>query len=286
MKVPKWKPMETEGGNTISPSEQDKSSKKRQVPSRYWCFTSYEDEMEMMEIILKSFSKTKEYRYICGREICPTTDKKHLQGYVESDKKFRPIECFGTKTTHWEHRAKDATTEDNIVYCSKDKEFITNFPIRKKIINPMDNQIWKDWQLDIVKIIEGPIDNRKIYVFVDQKGGAGKSTLAKHIVMNYNAMVSGGKASDVKYAVSQWILEKDLDIVIWDLPRSVDSISWNAIEELKNGMFFSTKYESGMSIFNTPHILIFTNTLPDESKLSEDRWDIRFISDYVYEDLM
>lgn len=134
------------------------------------------------------------------------------------------------------------------------------------------------WQKSILDIIKSEPDPRKIYVYVDTLGGKGKSTFAKHLVMTKNALSLAGKSSDVKYALTEAIKDRDIDIVIWDLPRSVGNlVNYQSIEEVKNGMFFSGKYESTMTLFNTPHLFIFTNEIPDLDKLSKDRWVINEI---------
>lgn len=51
-------------------------------------------------------------------------------------------------------------------------------------------------------------------------------------------------------------------------------VSYEAIESVKDGIFFSGKYESGMTIFNQPHIICFANFAPDIGKMSSDRWKI------------
>jgi len=68
-------------------------------------------------------------------------------------------------------------------------------------------------------------------------------------------------------------------IIIFDVPRTNSNhVSYQAIEQIKNGKFFSPKYESGMCRFNKPHIVIFANEPPNTSMLSEDRWIIRELS--------
>ena len=52
------------------------------------------------------------------------------------------------------------------------------------------------------------------------------------------------------------------------------AVSYNAIEQLKDGLVFSSKYEGGVKMFNPPHVIIFANWLPDVKTLSEDRWNI------------
>jgi len=46
------------------------------------------------------------------------------------------------------------------------------------------------------------------------------------------------------------------------------------LESIKNGLFFSGKYESTQVVMNSPHLIIFANEPPDKSKMSADRWHI------------
>lgn len=247
----------------------------RSVPGKAWCFTAFANEMETLETQIKGL---KNCRYGFGRETCPTTGREHSQGFITTENKIRPVEYFKTKKVHWEKMK--GSIEQNVEYCKKDGSYTSNIKFKKTIINPMDGLELKDWQIDITQILDGPVDTRKIYVFVDPVGGAGKSTFCKGLVMTRDAISVCGKSADVKYAISEMIAsDKDVDIVLWDLPRSIGNmVNYQAIEEVKNGMFFSTKYESGMTIFNQPHIIIFTNSEPDVTKLSNDRWCIRRIS--------
>ena len=48
-------------------------------------------------------------------------------------------------------------------------------------------------------------------------------------------------------------------------------MNYGALEQLKNGLVYNTKYESGMRMFATPHVLVFSNFEPDRSKITEDR---------------
>ena len=61
-----------------------------------------------------------------------------------------------------------------------------------------------------------------------------------------------------------------------DFTRDVEEyVSYQAIEAIKNGIFYNTKYESKMITYNSPHVIIFANFFPDITKLSSDRWVIR-----------
>lgn len=65
-------------------------------------------------------------------------------------------------------------------------------------------------------------------------------------------------------------------MAIFDYTRSQEEyISYEALEAVKNGIFYNNKYESGMVVYNTPHVIVLSNFRPDLSKLSADRWRIK-----------
>lgn len=57
------------------------------------------------------------------------------------------------------------------------------------------------------------------------------------------------------------------------------SLNYEILEDVKKGIFLSTKYECKMKTFKPPMMVIFMNHFPDISKLSEDRFDICFKTD-------
>jgi hypothetical protein len=54
-------------------------------------------------------------------------------------------------------------------------------------------------------------------------------------------------------------------LVICDVPRAAGNfVNYGALEQVKNGLFFSSKYESEMAVFNPPHVICFANSKPKE----------------------
>lgn len=251
-------------GNTITA---------RVAPSKYWCFTLHYDDvdpMDQLETVFKSF----QIDYILGREICPKTGRKHIQGYIESNDKIRPIEKLKlSKEIHWEKRK--GTKEQNITYCSKEGDFSTSWKLKKKVLDPLEGRELYPWQKEVYEIISKKPDDRTIHWYYETDGKTGKSSFAKHLAMKRDAYYVTGKSADIKFALQKQLVDKDIEIVIFDFTRSVEGfVSYQAIEEVKNGIFFSTKFESGMVIFNPPHIICLANFEPEKHKLSLDRWHI------------
>lgn len=71
----------------------------------------------------------------------------------------------------------------------------------------------------------------------------------------------------------------DYEFAIFDMARCNDSRwwPWTFIENIKNGIFMSTKYQGGIKIFDIPKVVMFMNVEPDMDKLSADRYDLMYI---------
>lgn len=255
-----------EGNTKTSPSTRSNAAKR-------FTFTEFKLMAPEMEELLKDLGN-----YVIGEEICPSTGKKHLQGYVEFHKKCRPLEVFKNNKAHWE--VARGNRDSNIKYCTKDGNYVTNIKFPKPVIDPLKGLTLYKWQEKVLKIIKGNADPRKIHWFWEKKGCTGKTTLAKHLCLNYDALYVAGSNADMKYAISGCLeSKKEVDIVILDIPRTKEGfVSYTGMEEIKNGIFFSSKYESGMCLFNVPHFFVFANFAPEKEKLSTDRWDITDIS--------
>lgn len=90
--------------------------------SKNWCFTDFEEKDWK-----KIYNETDEIRYVCwGVEICPKTNKKHLQGWIQVDKKKRIggiKKVCRSKKIHVE--ACRGSEGDNEKYCKKDNKYET-----------------------------------------------------------------------------------------------------------------------------------------------------------------
>lgn len=273
----------TEGGNTESPSAQHSSAIGGTKKSKVWCFTSF-DVTENWQALFLTFIGA-DAKYCFQQEECPETGKLHIQGVVA----FKNARHLGgliifDGAMHWE-RAK--SFKASVLYCSDPNKLgacrlTTNVVVPRHPVDPMSGLQMKPWQIDLSEQLSQPPDQRKIIWLWEDTGGVGKTTFCKsYCLKNKDALLVGGRVSDMKYAVSAIVSKRGHGprVIFFDIPRSrpVDMISWDGLEELKNGMFFSGKYESGMVMYDIPHLVVFANYPPDITRLSGDRWNIKQI---------
>ena len=104
-------------------------------------------------------------------------------------------------------------------------------------------------------------------------GNSGKSWLARYLDQKNSCIIlSHGKACDLANAVNGQRL------VLFDFARAKQrKTSYSAIEHIKNGRVFSTKYSGHVQSFDPPAMAIFANFLPNFAEFSLDRWDCRQI---------
>lgn len=261
--------VEQEGGNTITPS----------CKCRKWCFTLNNYEQKQMEQIIGTLERQGDY--VIGEEK-GAKGTPHLQGYLEfkNPRSFKSIQKLLPKA-HIE-KAK-GNRKQNFIYCTKEGKYHTNIKdivIPKPVKNPLDGKTLKPWQLEIINMIKEEPDDRSIYWYWEEKGNVGKTSLCKHLCLTTNCLIVNGKQNDMFNAILQWKEQKGdyPEIILVDIPRScIDYVSWGAIEKIKDGLFYSGKYEGGMVTMNCPHLICLANCEPPVEKMSEDRWKIKQI---------
>lgn len=270
-KMEQLEQLEQEGGNTKPPPKVLRKSRK-------YTFTINNYDSSIIKKLMEQWNTDL---YILGREV-GESGTPHIQGYVEfkNPRAFTAIKKI-MPTAHIE--SSKGTRKDNFFYCAKDGDYETNIKniiIPRKIINPLEGKVLKPFQQDIIDIIKQKPDDRTIYWYWETTGNVGKSSLCKHLCLTENCLILNGKQNDMFNAILQWKETKgDFPyIIIIDIPRStIDYVSWGAIEKIKDGLFYSGKYEGGMVVMNSPHIICMANSRPNESKLSADRWVIENI---------
>lgn len=257
------------GGNTKSPPTIS-------VRSRKWIIV-INNYTEKKLLKLLSFFKSDSKYYILAKEI-GESKTPHIQAYcnLKTQRTFNAMKK-DFPTAHLE--VAKGTDKQNFMYCSKDGDFQTNmkFKIPKKIIDPLEGKELYNYQTEIIEIINNGDNDRAINWYYEPIGNTGKSSLCKHLCMNYNCMILNGKQSDMFNAILQFNESTGdfPEVIIIDIPRSMSGfVSYGGIEKIKDGCFYSGKYEGGMCVFNCPTVICFSNSEPDKFKMSQDRWNI------------
>ena len=255
-----------------------KSGNTKQIsPSKYWCLTLNNYTKEDIIILRECNSVSK---LVFQEEIGDECGTPHLQGFVEFTSRVRPLnKIIFNVPPHWEK--KKGTIAQNVEYCSKeDTRKPGTIPFSRGFVIPKSPRIisvLRDWQSEIVKEIVQEPDSRRISWYWETKGNMGKSALVRYLVYHHQALVCSGRATDMKYLIIKYKEKYGSypSLIVFDVPRTQENfLSYQGIEEIKNGCFCNTKYECEMVLMDFPHVIVMANFEPNRRLMSEDRWNI------------
>lgn len=257
-------------GNTSHPP-----AKKQDSPALQWAWTAFTEETEV-GLIARLDPECQKFRF--QRERCPETGREHYQGQMTLKKKQR-LTAIAKWLPRGTHLEKTRNTEASEAYAGKEESRVAGpwekgYPAPLRLIS-----VLRPWQAEVVEIVKTPPDDRTIHWYWDRSGLSGKTALCKLLCARYGAVhVASGKASDLLTFVAKQIVEakKEVLLVTMLLPKETDpaTIRYGALESLKDGLWFSGKYEGAQVNINPPHVFVFANQPPAVEKLSRDRWHI------------
>lgn len=151
----------------------------------------------------------------------------------------------------------------------------------------------RPFQQSILDMIRGKPDRRAVNLLYDPKGNSGKSEVysfakaqIKNVISLETSAVNGRELIlDVASTLKQYpthVRYKQPFTFLIDIPRADRHLPvyyWSSIERIKSGSIRETRYKSDEVLFMKPHIWVFTNTIPDKSLLTNDRWNIFCINE-------
>lgn len=235
--------------------------------------------------------------YIFQCEKTPTTGRLHLQGFVNLVKKYTKDSlgrAFGVHLPGISVRpASDAGTDSLKTYCMKEDTRVLG-PWKDVKAEAADAKAkgpdMSDWMIPGIDprypflkyqklLVEHMTmkheDRRTVYWLYDANGNTGKSGIKDYLVAKGLSIPLGWMPIvDIRAQVAD---HKELPVYVWDLTRqkpkgySVLDL-YTGLEDIKGGCFMSTKYKGGVVRMRSPNVWVFSNSLPDFSKLSSDRW--------------
>ncbi len=277
-----------------SVSDEGESADLSQPPEGWWselrkppiAFDDDESSMECNELLEEpEIRGTEHYQGTCYFK-SPKSWKaavKALQGIFEI--KCNVKECWSTPAKAAAYCAKEETRLNGPfshgtipVSRSAGKRHRKWGVDARPIVDDFDEAQKTKWQEDVLQLVSKPPDRRTVVYVWSEDGAIGKSTLARSLLIRYRHRSIGvsGRAGDILYGVAKFVEDgRDLWLVVLDVPRTNQQyVSYQAIECLKNGALYSTKFESKELLLPTVHVVIFANSPPDKYKMSSDRWHV------------
>lgn len=259
--------------------------KKQSIQLMYHFFTWNNYPLEWKELIFP-FLKSKCEKYALQLEVGEEDGTPHVQGSLKLKKKAR-WESFGLPNTiHWEKTKNPVAAFD---YCLKKQTRDGNDNFWFYPVNLIPRKLiliekLRDWQQTVCELIDLDPDDRTINWVYDSEGCMGKTVFSKYLFAKKKAIIAtGGGNKDIACLLAMLVAGgRDLNEVttfVFNFPRSTEGVSYKAIESVKDGLMTSVKYESSTLVFNCPHLWVFSNELPNISKLSMDRWKVWTIKD-------
>ena len=246
---------------------------------KYFFTYHFDIEKEDIKQVFSNLEYLKEFckKWIWAEEYGEKGETPHVQGCFVLKKKM----YASTLQKYFQgpaHLVRLKSWDKGFEYCKKEQNLIDTsekFVVLNKC--KCDREM-SPWQKKLFLELEQPPDARKIYWRWSEKGETGKTDFARYLHRKLGFIVLSGSAKDMKNGIIEYVKKEGIcpvGIVI-DIPRSLDGqwFSYTGVEEVKNMFFYSAKYEGGMIDGNPPHLVIFSNDLPENCKLSSDRWDI------------
>ena len=222
----------------------------------------------------------------------------HWQVYFELKTRTGMMSILETLLGHSNFHLEKAksTSSASIAYVyAVDKIHEAGFVVYNKAApvplryDPTPSAFWgnfvpRSFQASLLALTTAHPNRRKILYIHEPIGNTGKSILVEYLHIFHGAIVTGGSSADMKYAIERWsqITGAFPIFICVDVARSqvLTRETYKAIEDIKNGLFFTGKYESTMThSFVKPHVLIFANVPPVREYFSEDRWLVYTINE-------
>lgn len=221
------------------------------------------------------------------------TVARHVKQAIEYCRKDGEVTEFGVQPTVTQGRRNELEDFKNAVtggeldmrvlrdqfseVCAKYPRFVQDFVADNTPKPAVDAHPLRPWQQTLYDDLRRAPGDREVIFIVDVLGNSGKSWFCHYYsALHENCQVIlPGKKADMTY-----VLDAGIRVLFVDAPRSKQGefIQYDFLEDVKNGYVFSPKYESRIKYLGKVHVVVMMNEMPDQSKLSSDRFDIRVVN--------
>lgn len=256
----------------------------------------YTDDYTHAIKLLKEFCKDGELQL----EECPETKKLHFQCRVSLKERTRLStlckkkyinNCHWSNTTNEIAKACMAGNWDG--YQSKEYSRVAgpwnlkNFE-EKYIPRQYREKLDKLYPFQKKIFDDKDFSDRFVKMIYCKSGCQGKSTIAHLCRLFGNGIVlpicnDAEKLIQSTCDILSALKSRQPNPIFIDLPRAMDKTKlrgiYTAVEQIKNGWVYDTRYNFKDWDFDSPNIYVFSNHKPDLTYLSKDRWIIYTIDE-------
>lgn len=227
---------------------------------------------------LKIFFDTVAKKWTFQTEKGAETGYEHYQCRVSLNKKIRLNQCIDIfKEVKGHVSVTCAKNMGNDFYVLKEDTRIDGPWTNVKMFIPRDVKKMTNlypWQEKLLELIKTEED-RIIHYIYDPDGNKGKSSFVRYCTV-YKHALSMPPINDAKDICQAVCSMGESPCYFIDMPRSMpkDKLQslYAAIEQVKTGTVYDTRYKFKQLIMDPPNVVIFANVLPNYALLSKDRW--------------
>lgn len=221
--------------------------------------------------------------YIFQLELGEDNKRYHLQGYLDLE--------FKARFTEWKHIENGAhftpakgSRQHNINYCSKsntkvkgptiwDKSKEPKYTLEQLQMVSYDNLY--DFQKTILNTMRNDNSDRDIYWYYSTCTNIGKTMIAKHLMYYDDFGLVAGDNKDIMCAIVGKDGKKPLKkgyLFNFSNDKNLKKISYASMEQMKDGLVFSPKFENNGMLVPPFKCICFANGPPIARK--SDRWKV------------
>lgn len=147
--------------------------------------------------------------------------------------------------------------------------------VKQQRVRKLEERGFYKWQKIVADDCKSQtIDERTINVLVDPTGKIGKGTLVAFLM--YHDLAQRVPPINDATKLIGFCIDFPSRCYIVDMPKALgkDKLSglWNAIEQLKDGELYDWRHKGRQKTIEQPNVWVFTNSMPDWSTMSVDRW--------------
>lgn len=265
------------------------TSSKQQVQVYHFMIRWSAEFTEANTNSLKEFLSNycKQWIFQAEETVDPESGRRnpHYQGYMCLHKKKRPSELYNLFNNVY------TTFRGMEVQVSHDHEAVRKYSMKsttrvmgggpfasENVYTGADlppEQDFYPWQQQLLQEVKKDPDDRKMIWIYDPIGNTGKTKFAKYLCFHHGA-INLGYANSTD-ALNMVFNNQNKRAYVWNLTRAKPAnLSefdlYSAMESIKDGLFFNSKYNTGQCLMNVPHVVVFANKLPQWQQMSADRW--------------